>query len=256
MEKCNVKPVKVSVITVTYNCVNSISKTVESVLAQTDADIEYIIIDGQSDDGTIEKLKRYKNRIDCIISEKDRGIADAFNKGIGFATGELVFFLNAGDTFVHSAVVSRAVSMWEKEKPDVLFYKVRVGEKTYIPAQKYGNNAEKIWDECQVPHQGAFVRREVFETVGRFNTFLKIRMDYDFFARCKMEGCYYKYVPEIIVEYEIGGMSMNIDNAQRFYCEGMGIKLIYNLPVSMKDYCYYLVPRWMRKLGRVIMGRD
>lgn len=255
MEKSNVKPVKVSVITVTFNCVDVISKTVESVLTQTGADIEYIIIDGQSDDGTIDQLKGYKDKIACIISEKDRGIADAFNKGIEHATGELLFFLNAGDTFVHSAVVSGAVSMWEKEKPDVLFYKVKVGEKTYIPAQKYGNNAEKIWDECQVPHQGAFVRRSVFKNIGEFNIFLRTRMDYDFFARCRAAKCTYIYIPQVIVDYEVGGISMNSMNAYTFYREGIGIKFLYKLPITVRDIVYLIIPHKFRELGKKILKR-
>lgn len=247
--------IKITVITVTYNCEKLIGKTIKSVLSQTYSNIEYIIVDGLSNDTTMKIVNEYRNKIAVVISEKDRGISDAFNKGIKYASGELIMFLNAGDFFCDDSILSKVASDWSNCKTDVLFYKVSVGDHTFIPADSYRDNEEKIWNDCQVPHQGAFVRKKLFEDIGMFNTFMKIRMDYDFFARCKKADCTYKYISETIVSYEIGGTSMQTDNAVRFYKEGLAVKLLYGMRIQACDLIYMLMPNWLRNMGKKVIRR-
>ena len=245
----------VSIVTIAYNAQTSIENTIQSVISQQYPHIEYIIIDGASTDNTLGIVNKYKKNIDIIISEKDRGISDAFNKGIRCAHGDLIMFLNAGDTVVDENIVNKVVSDWEQNKSDILFYKVKIGEHTFQPTDNYGDNGNKIWDECHIPHQGAFVRREVFDMVGNFNICLKTRMDYDFWARCRNMKCSYLYIPEAIVEYEVGGTSMQISNAKCFYQEGLGIKLIYGLRISLIDIVQLLMPQFIRRIIRNFISR-
>lgn len=247
--------VKVSVITIVYNAGTVIEKTVQSVINQIYPNIEYIIVDGNSNDNTLEQIEKYKSKISVLISEPDKGISDAFNKGIRHATGEIIIFLNAGDVFCNERVIENAVRKWKEKPLDVLFYKVQVGKKTYIPDESYGNNEEKIWNACQVPHQGAFVKKEVFEKIGYFNPLIKIRMDFEFFARCKKYGCSYCYIPEVIVFYEEGGASMRKENAKLFYQEGIAIKLLYGMKVGIMDYIYFTMPMWLRTIGKKMIKR-
>lgn len=244
---------KVSIITITYNCCESLQKTIDSVNMQAYEDIEYIIIDGASTDGTIEVIKKNESNISFWKSEPDKGISDAFNKGIAVATGELIFFLNAGDEFLNPDVVSNAVDEWNRNQVDVLFYKVHVTNGKSIPGDSFKDNALKIWEACQVPHQGAFVRMSVFDKVGTFDLFYKIRMDYDFWARCKKADCSFKYIPRVIVRYESDGTSMQIRNVKRFEREGMCIRRKYGIQNTTMDVIMLVMPIWIRKLYRIIV---
>ena len=95
---------KISIITITFNSEKTLEETIESVLSQNYPNLEYLIIDGGSSDGTLEIVKRYKDKIDFVISEPDRGISDAFNKGIRYATGEIVGIINSDDLLLPDAL--------------------------------------------------------------------------------------------------------------------------------------------------------
>ena len=97
---------KITIITVTYNCKTNIEATISSIISQDYSNIEFLIIDGRSCDGTLEILEKYKNRIDFLVSEPDNGIFDAMNKGIERATGDFILFMNSGDTVVNNHVLS------------------------------------------------------------------------------------------------------------------------------------------------------
>lgn len=256
--------ITVSVITITYNCVSSVSRTIESVLSQDYKNLEYIIVDGKSTDGTWEKIQSYREKLSSrfgegnfmMNSEKDGGISDAFNKGIRLAKGEIILLLNAGDVFSSESVVSEAASDFSGNgKPGVLFYRVQVGEKSFIPVSSSESDQEKIWRTCQVPHQGAFVSRETYEKIGLYETKYRIRMDYDFFARCVNGSISHKYIPRKIAEYEIGGTSMQISNARRFYREGLEIMEKYGLEISFFDRIQPMIPDWFRNLVRKFIKR-
>ncbi|MBR0032748.1 MAG: glycosyltransferase [Treponema sp.] len=254
---------RITVITITYNCAQSLSKTVESVLSQDYDNIEYIIIDGKSTDGTWEKIKSYEQRLSerfgdrfFIQSEKDSGISDAFNKGIKKASGDTILLLNAGDFFVSSSEARMAAEDFERfGNPGVLYYRVRIGKKSFMPGSDAQDDDDKIWESCQVPHQGAFVSRKTYEKIGGYDTAFKIRMDFDFFARCFRGGVTHKYIPKEMASYEIGGTSMQLTNAKRFYAEGLSIMKKYGLPVTQADKLQPLIPNWFRRFVRLFIKR-
>src|SRR5262245_52794082 len=114
-------PIKVSVITVCYNSERTLEQTLKSVIRQDYPNMEYIVIDGGSTDSIRQILQRYQNQIDLVISEPDRGIYDAMNKGIQFATGDLIGFLNSDDLYAHPQILSRVVKTFENQPIDACY---------------------------------------------------------------------------------------------------------------------------------------
>ena len=182
---------KISVVTISYNNFEGLKKTVESVCKQTAFEqIEYVIIDGASTDGTRKYLEALPETIKWI-SEPDRGISHAFNKGIEKTTGEYILCLNSGDAFVDNNVIENVLKDMVNTSADIISYKVRVTDNLFIPSI---DDEDKIRTRCEEPHQGTFVRRKVYEEIGGYSEEYKIRMDYHFFARCMKKGCSYKYI--------------------------------------------------------------
>ena len=226
---------KISIITVCYNAEDAIEVTILSVLKQDYKNVEYLIIDGLSEDNTMSIVDKYKSYIDVVISEKDNGISDAFNKGIKFASGELICFLNAGDTFLDKKVLSTVAKDWLEKKVDILFYIMKAGKFGFTPSENYHNDSSKIWNDMAIPHQACFCRKKVFSEIGNFDLTLKIRMDYDFFARCVKAGTTYRYISKVITNYDDNGVSAIPKNRVLFLQEGLAIKKKYRFNVTLKE---------------------
>lgn len=223
-----------SVITISYNNLSGLKKTVESVISQSKfANIEYIIIDGGSLDGTKQYLSGLSNENIKWISESDRGISHAFNKGIELATGTAILCLNSGDTFDNTQVVENMLNDWDDKKVDILSYKVQVHSNCFIPAS---DNVIEIWNSCDMPHQGTLVAKWIYDEIGGYSEEYKIRMDYHFFARCSCKGYKFEYIPRVVVQYEPGGVSMKKENRIRFWKEGMAVKFMYRRAFDIKDF--------------------
>lgn len=237
---------KVTIITVCLNAEISISKTIESVICQTYKDVEYIILDGGSTDNTRNIIKKYDDYA-TIYSEKDNGISHAFNKGVLRSKGDVILFLNAGDYFISNTVIEEYISDYNHEKAEIIFYKAHVKDNIYIPNNKYNDNAYDIWNSSMLPHQASFIKREVFEQVGLFNPYLRIRMDYDFFARAKIIGLQYRYIPKSIVEYDTGGVSMSKCNRIQYIREQLAINRFLNIHTKLSIYAQ-LIKRYMEKI--------
>lgn len=182
---CQASPLAlVSIITVVFNGVDSIEKTIEASMDQTYGNVEYIIIDGGSTDGTIEVIKRYEEKINYCSSENDRGIADAMNKGLKVATGQYVIFMNCGDYFLNNDSLSDA--MLEIEDYQILMCGVLYGNKDNVVSPRGFN----YWMNFKtgVLHQGGIVQRDVFNKIGGFDIQFKIALDYDFFLRAYLHN--------------------------------------------------------------------
>lgn len=252
--------IRVSVVTVTKNCAPSLARTLDSVAAQDYGNIEHVIIDGKSTDGTWEEIRRREDALRArlggrllTLSEEDGGISDAFNKGVARSTGDIVLLLNAGDTFASSSSARTAAADFERAgRPGVLYYRVQVGRSSLMPG---GDDDREIWESCQVPHQGAFVSRETYRRIGGYDTALKLRMDFDFFARCRAGGVTHRFIPKTIARYETGGASMQLPNARRFYEEGLSVMRRHGLPVTLADRAQPLVPNCVRRLVRLFIKR-
>jgi len=198
---------KVSVITVVYNAVDTIENTIQSVIEQTYPNIEYIIIDGGSTDGTLEVIARYKEHIDQVISGPDKGIADAFNKGIALATGEWIGMINSDDWYAYNAVERLMMNITAN---DVICCGdlTLIGENDYAECKK--SKVSWLNFGMYIMHPTCFIRREVYRKVGFYDTTLKIAVDFDMFLRIKSAGYKIKYIKEMLAFMRTGGASSDV----------------------------------------------
>ena len=173
------QPMKVSIITVCFNAEKTIARTIESVAAQSYPDIEYIIIDGGSSDATLSIIDRYRHVVSRLVSEPDRGIYDAMNKGIRAATGEVIGIINADDYYRPDAV--RIAVDYLERGFDYVFGSVQVGDKVICRLDPH-----KAWYTNQIATKhtvGFFVRKHCHDILGLYDTRYRIAADLDFFYK-------------------------------------------------------------------------
>ena len=206
---------KVSIITVSYNSETTIEETIQSVLSQkqTHNDLEYIIIDGASKDGTLEIIEKYKDEISKVISEKDFGIYDAMNKGIKMATGDVIGILNSDDLFSDNKVIADIVKLFESSKCQATYSDLVYVDKDDInKVIRYWKSGEyksgdfkKGW---MPPHPTFFVKKESYDQLGSFNLALKTSADYELMLRfIHKHELSVKYLPRVCVRMRVGGQS-------------------------------------------------
>lgn len=203
-----------SIITVVYNNHRTIADALESVLDQDYSPLEYFIIDGESNDGTLEIINRYQDKIHKIVVESDEGIYDALNKGIRLAQGEVIGLLNSDDLYIHNTVLTKVAAIF-KSHPDVdIVYGDLVYVKSdniyktvrYWTTKPYYNH---FFEEGEIPpHPAVFVRKRVYEQVGGFRLDLKFAADYEFMLRVMQRFAFKSYYfNEILVRMRLDGVS-------------------------------------------------
>ena len=212
MDKSNLSDISplITIVTVVFNNVATMEKTIQSILNQSYKNIEYIIIDGGSSDGTLDIIKKYNDRISCWISEKDIGIYDAMNKSLKYITGDWVIFINADDHFVSPFVLSNIISSFRKS--NTIYY----GDILFDGKVFYGGkfNAFRM-SRMNISHQSIFYPRSVFSTYQYFYDLnYNIRADHDLNLRLfGNSSLRFKYIPNTISVCSSGGYSSkNIDN--------------------------------------------
>jgi glycosyltransferase involved in cell wall biosynthesis len=193
----------ISIITITLNAEIYLEQTIQSVLNQTYKNIEYIIVDGGSTDGTLGVIEKYKNAIDHIISEKDEGIADAMNKGVSLASGDYIIFLHADDYFHHDTCLEESIKFLEVTT-DILACRIQFGKDQKIITPTGFN----FWTNFKgMPHQGILCRRSLIESLHGFDTQFKICMDYDLLLRAYQNGARLKKAPVVLSVMRDTGIS-------------------------------------------------
>jgi glycosyltransferase involved in cell wall biosynthesis len=203
---------KVSIITVVYNNCNTLLDTIHSVASQDYTDIEYIVVDGNSTDGTRELITANQHLISHWISEPDKGIYDAMNKGLRMANGEIVAFLNADDFYTDKSVISKVVAAFQKNKTDALYADlIYINKNKTKTVRTWKSGAYKAGDFLwgwMPPHPTFFVKKEVYLKYGLFDTSLRQAADYElmlrFIHKYNISLC---YLPEVIVKMRVGGQS-------------------------------------------------
>ncbi len=206
---------KVSVITVTYNSSNVLERTIKSVVSQEYNNMEYLIIDGLSQDETVEIAERYKPFISTIISEPDKGVYDAMNKGMLFASGEWVVFMNAGDVFCNNEVLKTIFSLDIEENTAILY-----GDTIYVyPFGKY-RAPGLMKGKRNFCHQSTFFKLDVLKNFP-YDLKFKIASDQNSYRKILENGWSEQYVPVDIAEYEAfsGLSSLRIVDRYKEMCE-------------------------------------
>ena len=204
---------KVSIITVSFNSAKTIADTIESVLNQDFPDIEYIIVDGHSSDGTVNVIRQYEDRISKWISEKDQGMYDAMNKGIAMATGDVIGILNSDDVYINQHVVSDLINLLEKQNAQVVFADlILVDQENRNRVLRYYDSShfhpKKFRYGWMPAHPTVFVRRELYQAVGPFAIDYQIAADYEMLIRMlAIHKAPYAYLAKPVVRMRAGGAS-------------------------------------------------
>lgn len=213
----------ISIITVVYNAVNVIEKTINSILNQGN-DVEYVIVDGGSIDGTWEIVQKYKDKISCCIHEKDNGIYDAMNKGVRAASGDVLMFINAGDELVSGSINKIKRIFNEHPEIDILLGRVfysKSGSRIGISKQI----REIPWYGMPCCHQGVAARKNTIEELDYFSLTYAICSDFDWLYKSYQEGYNFYWCNEILATYDIEGVSST--NKYLLLEEATKIALIY-----------------------------
>jgi glycosyltransferase involved in cell wall biosynthesis len=205
---------KVSIITVTFNSEKYLEETLLSIFSQSYSDIESIVIDGKSTDGTLSILKKYQNKI-TYICEPDTGIYDAMNKGIELATGDIIGILNSDDVLFDNEIINKVVYSFSSDVDCVYGNVILVNESDKI-VRNYSSANFKLKDfefGHMPPHPSFYVRKEAFQNYGLYNTSFRISSDYDLLLRFlyihKLKS---KYLGFIVVKMRDGGISSSLKN--------------------------------------------
>ncbi len=204
--------IKISVVTAVYNKADTLAQALDSVLAQTHPDVETILVDGGSGEETQRVLALYRDRLDVLISERDRGVYDALNKGIGLASGDVIGFLHADDLFADQHVLGRIAHAFEDPGVEAVYgdlvYVRHDDVLSVIRLWRAGHfRPAKLRYGWMPPHPTFYVRRSVYERLGGFDTNFRIAADYDCMLRILGTGIRTAYIPEILVRMRTGGIS-------------------------------------------------
>lgn len=201
---------KLSIITVTLNNALGLRETIENVISQTYSDYEYIIIDGGSTDGSVEVIKRYANKIFYWVSESDKGIYHAMNKGIAKSNAEWVLFMNCGDMFANSEVLKNVFNSKIESQAKVLYGNVLVkGSNAIVYPSALSKSFFLFATIC---HQSLFTKRELFSRYGNFNLSYSIASDKEWLLRIFLAKNHFSYIDLDICAWDpVGVSSENID---------------------------------------------
>jgi len=213
---------KISIITAVYNNRDEIEIAINSVLSQTYKNIEYIIVDGGSTDGTVEIINRHIDKISRFISEPDKGIYDALNKGLSIASGDIIGLLHSDDIFASNMVIEKIAETFIQGNYDAVYGDLEYVSKTdtskvirYWKSSQF--DAANFYEGWMPPHPTLFMKKKIYEEYGNFDTSYKIASDYDLMLRTLASGkIEAKYIPIVITRMRLGGTSnKNLKNIWR-----------------------------------------
>ena len=245
---------KISIITATYNSAATVKDTLESIRCQRHEDVEHIIVDGASHDDTLDIVKTFPH-VTKLITEKDRGIYDAMNKGIAIATGEVIGILNSDDTYIDDRVLSDVAAAFADRNVMTVYADLQYVH--FDDLQKVQRNwrsgpfrRKNFFYGWMPPHPTFFVRRAVYDRMGSFRTDLRSAADYELMLRFLLkQGLSTHYIPRVIVKMRTGGMSnASLFNRLRANKED---RLAWKLN-GLRPYFFTLYLKPLRKIHQFI----
>ncbi|MDX2469777.1 MAG: glycosyltransferase family 2 protein [SAR324 cluster bacterium] len=238
---------KVSIISACYNAEGTLQDTIDSIVAQDYPNIEYIVMDGVSKDGTLEILKANQDKIQVLVSEPDEGFYNAINKGISLATGEIIALLNSDDLYVSSQVVSKMVACLQEKAVDSVFADVvYVDQADTAKLLRYysskGNwNVNRFQWGLMPAHPTFFTYKKTYETFGLFREDLKIAADFDILLRfLGIHQISRAYLPEPIIKMRVGGLSSS----------GLSSKIQISQEIALVLKSHQISVSWAKLWGR------
>jgi len=204
---------KISVVTAVFNRVDTVGAAIESVQSQTHADVEHVIQDGGSSDGTLDVVRKAANATTKIITERDNGIYDAINRGIGNTSGDVIGLMHSDDMFAGPDVLAQVAAAFDNPNVDGVY-----GDLQYVAADdptriirhwtSGGYTPAKLKQGWMPPHPTLYLRRKVFDQHGLYDTSLQIAADYDAILRYLAGGnIQLAYIPQVLVKMRVGGES-------------------------------------------------
>ncbi len=233
-----------SIIMATYNCGEKIENTLQSIFSQNKELFELIVVDGASTDNTLEYLKKYKSSL-TLISEKDEGIFDAFNKGIDIASGKYIYFIGAGDC-LRPGVLEQVREFLPTETPTLVYGNCYFVKRKGFDGRKF-SSSDFTW--TNICHQGEFYHRSIFDIIGKYDLRYKIFADWMLNLKCFLHrGINERYIPLYIADYQEDGLSCDLNNDPafkkdfpRFVKKELGIKafIICQAKMTNPDALYF-----------------
>lgn len=228
--------IRITIITPCYNAEKTIEKTIRSVINQSYPDIEYIVVDGSSTDRTMDIINRYKDKIDCIISEPDNGIADAYNKGIRYATGDLIGIIAADDELLRDAV-ENVVKKYDG-KSDVAAGNIITVCDEYCYIDFSQKNTELLRIGTTLRHPATFIRKTAYARFGDYSLEYKCAMDRELLLRFLVNGATFQIIDELVVMFNDGGIS-SANPCKYAFPEDRIITIKYG-GNKIKAYCFWV----------------
>jgi len=240
---------KVSIITVVWNNKETIRDSIDSILSQTYQNIEYIIVDGGSNDGTVDVVKSYGDKIDKFISEADNGIYDALNKGIAISTGDIIGLLHSDDYYPNPNILSIVVEKFKNNDIDMIWGDIIYVNKKGESKRHYSGENINFNIGIMPPHPSVFIKKKCYEDFGYYNTDYRIAADYDLLFRfIKLNNLKCIYSNDIIVNMTPGGASnKNIFSSIKLNKEIYQIHKSHNRPISIFSL-FKKIPRRISEL--------
>lgn len=267
--KLKKKPL-ITIITVVFNGEKTLERTIQSVINQTYKNIEYIIIDGNSTDGTLGIIQKYNKKIDYWISEQDKGIYNAMNKGIKLAKGDYIYILGSDD-YLYDREVLQKISIHLLNNYDLVYGDIKTIHKVYgeIIFPKREIKLKDIKRRKMPPHTSLFMKKDIILGKGLFNTEYKIASDYELICKCYLDNYNVKYIPEIIAIFSLDGTSSNSSNQWKLYREdkkiireNFGLRysfnylMVHGFSLIVQDIFFYLgILDYYRQLKSIVLGK-
>lgn len=230
-----------SIVTVCYQAEKLLAETLDSVMSQTFQSFELVIVDGASTDNTVAIAQRYQSKIGTLISEKDKGIYDAMNKGIEHAKGEWIYFLNAGDCLYDKHVLQNVFGQELPENVGLMYGKIKtVNEPTGVD-YVWGKSVslKDFYHRYPINHQASFARKKAFESIGSFNTRYRLSADNEWFVRFFKQNQFVPIFKDLIIAfYDVNGASYT--KRMQGYREYLSYGSVhFPFYISFKNYLQY-----------------
>ncbi len=204
--------VKVSIVTVVYNEVKHIEQAIQSVINQSYSNIEYIVIDGSSNDGTHNIIELYRDKIHHLVIEPDTGIYEAMNKGIKMSTGEIIGILNSNDWYELTAIEEVVNAYQQHIKMDIFHGLLKYYDLNDIP-DSVSAHFPSYLSKGMIEHPVCFIKRSVYKDIGLYDESFKSASDYDFMLKAWKKNISFYFIPVILANYRRGGMSSSFKGA-------------------------------------------